>query len=421
MRAVDLGLYAGAPFRLARLLRDQWLGRERLEALQWRRLQAVLRHAHAWCDGYRERFESVGMHPDEVRSPADMARLPILTREDLRLPRGLIDRRLDPSRLIAATTSGSTGRRTTVWFDRPGAFMAKVLLKARARLTCGVRPWHRIALFQEEPYAGRSAERGRIRSFSIHLPAPELLPAVTRFAPDVLYGFPGHLALLGEAAAGALRPRLVLTSGELLDAHLRRRLAAAFAAPVLDVYGCTEAKEIAFQCREHGGYHVNSDWLHLEAIGADDPSGAMPGTLVVTSLYNYGMPLIRYAMGDTGEILADPCACGRGLTLMRPTSGRLVDYFRLGGGQRVAPYSMTCAIEGVAGMRQYQIVQTAQDRVVVRVVPQASFDAAAERAIPRLLAPVLPGVTVTVERVDRLAAEPSGKYRIVRSELARSG
>jgi phenylacetate-CoA ligase len=421
MRLDEVGFYAAAPFRLAQLLRQQWWDPEQLRALQWRRLQAILRHAYAGSNFYRARFDAVGLHPDMMRTPSDMRGLPILTREDLRDPLQLIERCADPARLVTATTSGSTGRRTTVYLDRQAAFLGKTLLKARARLTCGLRPWHRVALLQEEPYAGRSSERGRTRSFSIHAPIAELLPVVRRFAPDVLYGFPGQLALLGEAAAGTLRPRLVFTSGELLDRGLRRRLERAFATPVLDVYGCTEVKEIAFQCPEEGGYHLNADWLYLEALEANDPSGMPTGTLVVTSLANYGMPLIRYAMGDAGEVLEEPCPCGRGLPLMRPTSGRLVDYFVLPGGQRVAPYSMTCAIEVVPGMRQYQIAQTAGNRVLVRVVPLDDFDAMAQASIPRLLAPVLPGVEVSVERVRNLPAEPSGKFRIVRSEFASAG
>ena len=409
------------PFRLAGLMRRQWWDEARLKQLQWVRLKRLLRHAYRHSDFYRARLDAAGLHPNSITSLVEFRRVPFLRREDLREPHRLIDRRFDPAVFPHATTSGSTGRRTTVYFDPPGHFLAKVLLKARARLTCGVRPWHRIALFQEEPYAGRSAERGQVRSFSIHAPIDDLLSAVTRFAPDVLYGFPGHLALLGEAAAGRLRPRLVFTSGELLEAGLRQRLTVAFAAPVLDVYGCTEVKEIAFECPARAGYHLNADWLHLEAVGPDDPSGAAPGTLLVTSLYNYGMPLLRYALGNSGEFLDHPCPCGRGLPLVRPTSGRLVDYFELPGGQRVAPYSMTCAIELVPGMRQYQIVQTHRNRVVVRVVPLPHFDASAARAIAERLAPVLPGVAVTVEQVDRLLPEHSGKYRIVRSEVAVAG
>ena len=71
----------------------------------------------------------------------------------------------------------------------------------------------------------------------------------------MLYGFPGHLLRLAGTAAGRLRPRLIFTSGELLDAVTRRGIEAGFGAPVFDVYGCTEIKEIAWECPTHEGYH----------------------------------------------------------------------------------------------------------------------------------------------------------------------
>ena len=98
---------------------------------------------------------------------------------------------------------------------------------------------------------------------------------------------------------------------------------------------------------------------------------------------------------------------------MVPTLGRSVDYFFRPDGQAVAPYTMTCAIEGVRGMRQYQIRQERPDRVVVRVVPGPEFDDAAARRIVEALAPVLPGMSVVVERVRSIAPDARGKYRIV--------
>jgi hypothetical protein len=102
---------------------------------------------------------------------------------------------------------------------------------------------------------------------------------------------------------------------------------------------------------------------------------------------------------------------------MEPSRGRTVDYFELPGGRLVAPYSLTCAIEPVAGMRQYQIVQEARDRVTVKVVPTAEFDAEAAQRIVDLLKPLLIGVVTGVKVVDAIPAEASGKYRIVRSDV----
>ena len=95
----------------------------------------------------------------------------------------------------------------------------------------------------------------------------------------------------------------------------------------------------------------------------------------MTSLANHAMPLIRYEIGDTGELLAGRCPCGRGLPLMRPTWGRSVDYLALADGTVITPYDMTCAIEHLPGMLRYQIVQRAIDRVEVLVLPGEGFSA----------------------------------------------
>jgi acyl-coenzyme A synthetase/AMP-(fatty) acid ligase len=67
----------------------------------------------------------------------------------------------------------------------------------------------------------------------------------------VLYGFPGHFARLAQQAAGAIKPRLIFTSGEMLDGATRKTIEAGLGAPVFDIYGCTELKEIAWECPAH--------------------------------------------------------------------------------------------------------------------------------------------------------------------------
>lgn len=403
-----------------RLAREQWLLVEAIRRRQWQRFQAILQHAFTSSPFYRRRLRGAGITPDDIRSPDDVARIPITTREDLRDADELVARGFDRMRLKRSVTSGSTGRRTTSYFDADAWLMAKHLLKLRARLACGARPWDRVALVQDEQATTRASALGRMRSFSIHRPIDDVLPELRAFAPSVVYGFPGHLLRLGQAAANSLRPRLVFTSGEMLDELTRSGIEDAFGAPVLDVYGCTEVKEIAWECPRREGYHVNADWLMLEVLHGRPDRRRPPGTLLVTPLFNYGMPLLRYEIGDTGETLARPCGCGRGLPLVRPTLGRSVDYLELEDGTIVPPYNLTCAIEDVAGMRQYQIVQRTLDRLEVRVVPRREFDDASRQQIQERLRPVLHGLTVEVRVVDEIAPEPNGKYRIVMSEATTS-
>ena len=171
-------------------------------------------------------------------------------------------------------TSGSTGRRTTTYFDRDAWFVGKHLLKLRARLACGMRPTDRVALFQEaDPERRPTRFGGRARTFSIHVPPEERHRRRGRVRAGRPLRLSGHLLLLGLAASGRVRPRLVFTSGELLAEATRRQIEALFGGRVYDVYGSTEAKEIAWECPERAGYHINADWLLVETAAGDGRAG----------------------------------------------------------------------------------------------------------------------------------------------------
>jgi phenylacetate-CoA ligase len=412
-RAMHLAFGA---LRYPRLDRAQWLSPDELRHLQWQRLEQMLRYAYVRSPFYRERFSQAGITPADICSIDDLRFLPVTTREDLRQPDALLAEGYPRHRLRSSMTSGSTGRRTTSFFDEPAWVLAKNLLKLRARHACGVRPWDRIALFQEDAPDRTAVRPGpRWRAFTIHRPIEEILSALRAFAPTVLYGFAGYFARLARAHGNSVRPRMVFTSGELLDAATRRTIETGLGAPVLDVYGCTEVKEIAWQCPARQAYHVNADWLLVEV---DAPGGQRAGRLLVTSLYNFAMPLLRYEIGDAGFALEGRCVCGRGLPLILPTLGRSVDHVALSNGALVAPYSLTCAVEAIEGMQQYQFVQTQADVVELRVVPNDGFGHATRQALLAALRPVLPGVTVHIRTMTAIPFEPNGKYRIVKSELA---
>jgi len=405
--------------RASELQRAQWLPAEELRARQWRRARALVAHAYAHSPYYRRQFEAAGVSPQDLRDWNDFARLPSTPREALREDGALLATNHRDAPLRRSHTSGSTGRPTTSYFDADAWSIAKNLLKLRARWACGMRPWHRVAFLQEtDPNPSWARRLLRQRTFSVHDPIERVAPAVERFAPDVLYGFPGHLARLGAAAAGGIRPTRIFTSGELLDPITRRSIESSFGAPVFDVYGCTETKEIAWQCSNRDGYHVNADWLVLECAGEAGSSDApAPGSLLATPLFNFAMPLLRYEIGDVGSLSDEPCPCGRSLPLMAPLEGRTVDYLRLPSGEVVSPYTVTCAIEAVPGLRQYQIVQESRDRVMASIVGDSAFDRAAEQRATRELEVRLPGIRVEIRRVERIAHEPSGKLRVVRCEL----
>ena len=315
----------------AALIRDvhrgQWLSQDELQSLQWQRCAAQLAHAYERSPFYRRKLGVAGIHPGDIRGWQDFARIPITEREELREAEDLVASE-EAHRGAAPHPHLGLDRPPAVsYFDAEAWLIGKYLLKLRARIACGMRPWDRVAYFQEADSSPRFPRNLlRERTFSVHRPVAEIVDEVERFQPTAAYGFPSHLKLLSLAARRRLRLQRIFTSGELLNPATRRTLESEYGAPVFDVYGCTETKEIAWQCPERAGYHINADWLVLESFG-DGAAASEADTLLVTSLYNSAMPLLRYAMGDCGVLRSGRCACGRGLPLMEPTRGRTVDYF----------------------------------------------------------------------------------------------
>ena len=114
----------------------------------------------------------------------------------------------------------------------------------------------------------------------------------------------------------------VLTVGEPLTAEVRSKAQRAFGARVFDRYGVQELGHIAAECPDCGQYHVSAESMLVEVL-RDDGTPASPGTtgkLVVTSLYNFAMPLIRYETGDSAEV-GVAGACLRSLPVLRRILG----------------------------------------------------------------------------------------------------
>jgi len=257
---------------------------------------------------------------------------------------------------------------------------------------------------------------GRI---SVLQPASAVAAALVAFQPDVIYGLPSafHEAARALQAGGhRLHLTAVFTSGELLDGSARERLATAFDAPIYDIYGTSETKEIAWECPQ-GGMHVNNDVVRLEAL--DDWGRSLPageeGNLVATLLVNRAMPLLRYLTGDRGALLSGTCPCGRSSPLLGVVTGRAADVLVLRGGQRISPYALTCALERVGGILRYQVSQLDPARVRVRAILEAAAnrEVIAEQMRTALRFDVAPFLDAEVEFVDCLPTGPRAKFRVV--------
>jgi phenylacetate-CoA ligase len=250
-------------------------------------------------------------------------------------------------------------------------------------------------------------------------PAAAVAAALQDFGPDVVYGLPSVLLEAGrhlQQQGQELRVRALFTNGELLQGTARVSLSEAFGAPVYDIYGTAETKEIGWECPA-GNRHLNSDVVHLEAVdeaGKSLPTG-MEGDLVATVLVNRAMPLLRYRTGDRGSLRSETCSCGCSLPLLGVVTGRTADVLVMRGGLRISSYALTCAIERIPGLLRYQVSQVDPARLRVRAILEAAADRSLVTALVRtaLRYDVAPFLDAEVEIVDRLPTGPRARFRVV--------
>ncbi len=160
------------------------------------------------------------------------------------------------------------------------------------------------------------------------------------------------------------------------------------------------------------------------------PDGT-PGEVVVTGLNGFVQPFIRYRLGDVAVRSRERgCACGRALPVLERVEGRDDDVFVHADGRRIHPSKITVAAKspcfaypGLQVFRDYQIAQTAPDRVALRVVAgrdREHFAECAKQGAANLEHLLAPGVRVDLETPARLAAGAGGKRKIFSRELARA-
>ena len=401
----------------------------RNQLLHWqhRCLRKLIRHAYQEVPSVRQRMDCAGISPQEIRGRSDLLAIPASTRRELQTA-GLsqvLSRGINLQQLIDRSTSGSSGeplivKRTPFEEQLLNAFRWRVLreygLKRGDRVA--------VALFREvidpcqhQPLI-RLARRLGLRSKIVLdvLGNPHIVEQAYRFQPDCLVGMTSAIARLIEAcdAAGSpLRPRFVMTSGEMLTEPLRARIATG-EAPIHDVYGCNECGVLAYECPAGaGGYHVLDD-AHILDVISSDGSPSLPGEwgeVVVTSLFCRTMPIIRYKTGDIAVRGAKSCSCGSPLSSLLEIRGRTIDIFTLPTGRRIHPWELLNVLRPyLAWVKQFQIHQITPDTIDFNVLPARPPESGQVDALETAARQVLRGEAVfRLRLVDFVNANSAGK------------
>jgi len=363
---------------LSRLLRNRYLPPHELRKSQERKLRAVIGHACENVPYYRSLFRSEGLTPQDVCTLEDLQRVPITNKEALRAAGvgGALARGVDPASCEVTRTGGNTGRPFQSYHDAREA-QTRTLVGFRALHTVGVRPWDRLASLRPRSQPPSLMSRlGLYRSyhFSHFLDIEEQIRQLKRIQPTVLRFAPSKLRALLDRVEYRLseiaRPRMLITSSEVLDDGLKSRLLADLDVDLFNFYVTAEFADLASDCPAHEGLHVNADQLIVECL--DDQGQPVepgkPGVVVVTSLYGFVMPFIRFRLGDICTPIGRQCSCGSTFPLISAPLGRQDDVLRLPSGKIKSVLSLGAIIMRVDGIDQFRYIQESLDHLVLQLV-----------------------------------------------------
>lgn len=290
------------------------------------------------------------------------------------------------------------------------------LVAATGEHFASIASWQRVC---------RSSPWISARGFSILEPLPQLVAELNDYQPMFLASYPTMLSLLAdEQRAGRLQiaPLRLWSGGECLAPEAGVAIEGAFGCPLSNEYGASECMSIAFGCAE-GWLHVNADWVLLEPVDRDyrpTPPGEASHSVLLSNLANCVQPIIRYDLGDSVTVKPEPCVCGSPLPAIR-VEGRRDDVLSLrapdGRIIRLLPLALTTVVEEAAHVHRFQIVQTAADRLSLRLDPGedrlAVWHAAAGALRDYLTGQSLPNVRVDLDKQGPVADRRSGKLKEV--------
>ena len=417
--------------------RDQWSTPEQIAALQWKRLKQLLEHCQREVPYYRRRWRELGIEVADIRNLDDYARLPPLTKADIRNHFDELTAESWRGRLQTKATGGSTGeplrfgfnresndRRTAVmWrgYGWAGSRMGRRTLFLWGGAVGEPSHAHR---FKDQLYNAAFARRVLDSFHMTESNMAQYADAIDRYRPQVIVAYVGPLVRLAQwlAASGRKiwRPHAIIGAAEALHEFQREVVQKAFGCPVFNTYGCREFMLIAAECEQHRGLHVNADHLVVELNPpAGTPAHVRSGEVVITDLFNYGMPFVRYANGDRATASGGYCACGRGLPLLARVDGRVLDAIRTPAGHVLPGEFFPHMLKDVNGLQRFQLVQRQLDRLDLSIVRGEGFDDDGSLAyIRREVGKVLgDSVALHCHFVDDIPLTPSGKLRVTVSEL----
>jgi len=416
-----------------KLIKNQQKSPEEIKRIQDKKLKRLIKHSYEKVPYYRQFFDSLNLKPEDVQSAEDLPKLPLLSKKIIKsLPlKQMIAKGVDLKKCRTAKTSGTTSEPFQVYFNWINARMIGIAL-VRSLLACDVKPLYRIGVFSGNPNFPQ--DKARFNRFGIwrscklwpYEKVEDWIKKLKKWKPQVLYGYFMSIILLAETIVEkgikGINPNVVICTSGVLDNASRQIIHSAFKAKVFDFYGSWEGGNIAWECPQCSGLHINSDMVILEVLKDGKPvSPGQEGEVVITNLYSFVMPFIRYRQGDVVVLYKEEPICGRPFHLIKKIKGRLVDFVILPSGEKLSPLPFNQLMSYNPAIDQYRIVQEYINLLSVEIVPLQNFNQSHFVTIEKELRKLVgQDMKITISLVKKIDFDPEYKRSILLSKVSKN-
>ncbi|MDP4146606.1 MAG: hypothetical protein Q8936_19380 [Bacillota bacterium] len=440
--------------KINQIRKNQTLTFDEIKNLQEKQLKKLLEYVLTHSIFYKNYYASNGITLDKVHK-VSFEDLPIIDKEiimenyddvvcDKNLKRVDLEKFLDDPGNVTKKykdyyevihTSGSSGTLGIFAYNAEEWNVLRALGIARTS-KLKLKPFRKIKFVfvgaTDGRYAGISLIRGvpplftKLLTININSPIDHIVEQVNNYQPDVLSGYAsGNFMLAQEQLKGNLniKPSKIICSADLLTDYMRETIKDAFKINPINMYAASESIGMASECEAYHNLHLFTDLYKFEVVDKDlkpvPPGGS--GNLILTNLFNYTEPIIRYKMND--EIIIDDttCKCGWPFPILKNISGRQEDFlwFEKSDGTKEYIHPLTLAVFFVEGLIKFRFIQTSTNSLLMKAVVhgnKSSISSAIYNKINEILTEkrLNTEVSFELEIVERLANDSrTGKFKLI--------
>ncbi len=416
--------------------RENW-PLERIRAYQERKLRKVIAYCWKHVPLYQDKWKGVIDGPEDIQSIADLQKLPLLTKQEVREQRDAMRSRAPWARGNEARTGGSTGEPIIFrlsrfdeelswaqmyvgWFRAGYRIGDPILAIGGESIGVGLgdrRSWKDWVL-NKRASSSSNLTRERVETL---VQSPHFHQA------KLMFGYPNGIRELCEHLADLnVRPRSlvgVICTAEVMLPEVRQRIVEVLGTPrVLDQYGLNDGGLHACEGPEMDGLHLSFHRGVLEILDTENRQInelGQPGRAVATTLTNFATPFIRYETGDHVHWQSfEPSASGITWPRLGPIDGRTGDLIYMSNGRTIAMPGLTLVMRWMEGLARYQFIQTGPDAVTARLLKGPGFAMSEDQVIAFLRERIAGEIDWTIEW-GAPSMTRNGKLLVLRNDWLR--